>query len=198
MLTKYRTQIDKKRTELELRKVSKKKHMKQLKDFQEESDILHEVREIFQKASILTQNYLAEHLSTIVTKAIQAVFYDKDISFLVEFVERRNSTECDMYFVENNRKFSLLESRGYGMVDIASFALKVSYILLDNSEDLLAIDEPFRNLSEDNHEEASRMIKELSTELDMQFIISTHIHTLRQYADKAFHVIQSNGESKVY
>lgn len=198
MLTKFRKKIDSKKTELKLAEASEKKHIEQLSELEKEHTSLSEAREIFKKAAVLTQNNLAQHLSTIVTKALRTTFYEKDVYFKVEFVERRNVTECDMWIEENGHKYSLLESRGFGMADIVSFALRVSYILLDNYDDVLIIDEPFRNLSGDKYEVTSKMIKELSTELNIQFIISTHVQLLREYADKAFQVLQKNGVSKTY
>lgn len=197
MLRDYRKQINSKLTELKLQQALKTNAMKRLSELEKESVILQECRELFQKASVLTQNHLSYHLSTIVTKALRATFYEKDIQFKCEFVERRNVSECDMWIEENGFRYSLLGGRGLGMTDIISFALKVSYILLHPSDNVLIIDEPFRNLSEDKHEVASEMIKELAKELSMQFIISTHVPALREHADKSFHVVQECGESVV-
>ena len=198
MLNKLRKLINTKIVELELHKQTEQQHIRLLNKLNKEAIIIQEAREIFQKAAIMTQNHLAVHLSTIVTNAVRTVFYDKDVSFKVEFVERRNVTECDMWFEENGHKFSLLESRGFGMTDIASFALRVAYILLHESDNVLIIDEPFRNLSEDRHEVTSQMIKTLSEELKIQFIISTHVTSLKEYADKSFYVTQKNNISSCH
>jgi len=198
MLTNWRKSIDSSKAELKIHKKSEKGFRAQLADLEKAQDTLQQAREIFQKSAILTQNHLADHLSCIVTKAIRAVFYEKDVYFKVEFVERRNTTECDMWIQEGEFKYSLLESRGFGMTDIVSFALRVAYILLHTSDNVLIIDEPFRNLSKDKHEVASQMIKEISKELDMQFIISTHVDLLERYADKVFRVSQTDGVSKIY
>lgn len=198
MLTNLRKSLNAKKTELKLHRASEQKHIQRLSELEKESELLTEAREIFQKASILTQNHLATHISTIVTKALRATFHEKDVQFKVKFVERRNVTECDMWIEENGFRYSLLESRGFGMTDIVSFALRVAYILLHTSDNILIIDEPFRNLSEDKHEVASQMIKELSKELGIQFIISTHVPLLKEYADKAFYIKQKQGISKIY
>lgn len=198
MIQNFRKIIDNKLTELNLYQASETKHMKLLSELEKESDILAEAREVFQKASILTQNHLAVHLSSIVTKALRAVFYEKNVNFKVEFVERRNVTECDMWIEEDGFTYSLLESRGFGMTDICSFALRVAYVLLHSCDNLLLIDEPCRNLSKDKHEVASGMIKELAKELGMQFIIATHSGEMIFHADKSFNIIQKNKISKIY
>lgn len=198
MLKNYRRSLNSKKAELKLHKRTEHKHREQLIKLEEELEIIQEAREVFQKASILTQNHLATHLSTIVTKALRSVFYEKNVSFKVEFIERRNTTECDMWIEEDGYEYSLLESRGFGMTDIASFALRVAYILLHKSDNVMIIDEPGRNLSRDKHEVASQMIKELSKELSIQFIICTHSEDMISYADKAFFVKQKDKESIVY
>lgn len=143
------------------------------------------VRDIFKQSALLIQNYLETHLSNIVSKAIQAVFFEKKIKFKVKFVERRNTSECDMFLVdEDDDEFDLLDDRGHGIADIASMALLVAYVLLDNVDNVLVMDEPGRNLSLDRQPYMSKMIKELSRELNMQFIIVTHSKELAEYADK--------------
>lgn len=198
MLKNWRKLTDKGKTKFDLLTEDEKRHNSDLKNFEAELEILKQTREIFQKASLITQNHLAEHLSNIVTKALRAVFYEKNITFITKFTERRNTTECDFFLEEDGELYSLLDSRGYGMADIASFALRVSYILLNSGDNVLVIDEPFRNLSRDKHEIASQMIKELSKELNIQFIISTHMELLKEYADKSFEITQKDKISKCY
>jgi len=197
MLTNYRKSLDTKKAELKFYIQAKQQYTKQLAKLEKESNALTEAREIFQKAAILTQNHLAKHLSVIVTKALRATFHEKDVYFKVEFTERRNTTECDMWIEENGYRYSLFESRGFGMTDVISFALRVAYILLHKTDNVLIIDEPYRNLGKDKHEVASQMIRELAEELNMQFIICTHSDTLISFAHKSFHVKQRNEISEV-
>lgn len=189
----FRKAIDEKSIRLSLLRKYRDKLQTDMDELTDEISVLHETREIFKKASILTQNHLASHLSSIVTKSLRVVWNDKNISFHTEFVERRNTTECDMWIEENGHKYSLLGSKGYGVIDVISFSLKVAYILLHRSDNICIIDEPFRNVSKNKHEILSKLIKELSEELDMQFIMATHSQSLIEHADVAFEII--NGES---
>lgn len=198
MLNSWRKKLDKKLTEIQLLQTTEKDCKSELIRLEEELELLKEAREVFKKASLITQNHLAEHLSKIVTKALQAVFYEKEIFFKVKFVERRNTTECDFWLEENGHEFEIMGSRGFGMADIASFALRVAYVLLHSVDNVLIIDEPFRNLDKNKQPFASQMIKELSNELGMQFIISTHVDSLKEYADKSFEIIQKDNISNAY
>lgn len=197
MVTIWEQKINEMKVEKKLLEKSQNSLHKELSDLEKNSNLLQQAKEIFQKSALLTQNHLAEHLSKIVTKAIRSVFFEKNVEFKVEFKEQRNKTECEMYIIENGEEYSLTESRGYGMTDIVSFALRVAYILLHSSENILIIDEPFRNLDKDKHEYASLMVKELSRELSMQFIICTHMEILQEHADKKYRVKQKKGESSV-
>lgn len=142
------------------------------------------VREVYQQAAIFTQEYLEEHISSIVTHALKSVFYEKDIEFKAKFDKKRNSSECSLFILDEGEEYDILEDKGFGVADIASFALRVAYILLDSVDNVLIMDEPFRNLDKDRTPHASKMIAELSKKLKIQFIIVTHIDDLAECADK--------------
>ena len=190
MNTSFRKIINEKRIRLGLLQNTRNRLQAELETTLEDLGVLHETRNIFKKAAILTQNNLASHLSSIVTKSLRIVWGDREMSFHTEFVERRNSTECDMWIEEDGYKYALLGSKGFGVVDVISFSLKVAYILLHRSDNICIIDEPFRNCSRDKHETLSKLIKGLAEELDMQFIISTHVPDLISYADASFEIIE--------
>lgn len=162
-----------------------------------ELDDYEQVRAVFKQAAVLTQNKLSSHIEAIVTKTIKAIFFEKDIEFKVKFVERRNKSECDLIILENGHEYNVLDDRGHGLADIVSMALRVAYILLDKVDNVLIMDEPFRNLDIEKKPYASKLIKELSREFDMQFIIITHIKELVQHADQQIHVVMKNGKSNV-
>jgi DNA repair exonuclease SbcCD ATPase subunit len=61
----------------------------------------------------------------------------------------------------------------------------------------IILDEPMRFLSDDYQEQASKMLKEISDRMGIQFIIITHEQTLSEYADKTFQVKLRKGISKV-
>lgn len=198
MLKNLRKYVEEKKVVIKLCEQTKETNKKKLSKLESELESLQEAREVFKKASKIVQNNLVKHLSSIVTKAIKTVFYEKDISFHMEFIERRNTIEADMWIEEDGYKYSILDSRGYSVVDVISFSLKVAYVLLQTTDNILIIDEPFRNLAKNKHAIASEMVKKLSTELKTQFLIATHSEELKEYADKTFQVVQKNGISSCY
>jgi len=172
-----------------------KSKMDELLEYHED---LEEARTIFQKASQVTQTQLSKKISSIVSSALAAVF-EEPYTFVVEFVSRRNTTECDLMFEKNGKRKSPLASCGYGAADIASLALRVAYWKLDGeSRNVLVLDEPTRNLDVSKQPLASMMIKNLSRmEGGLQFIIVTHQRPLAESADRQFKVIKDNEVSHV-
>jgi DNA repair exonuclease SbcCD ATPase subunit len=145
-----------------------------------------------------TMQQLQYHISDITSLALEAVFPDP-YSLVVEFVQRRNKTECDLLFVRDDEKIDPLSASGGGTVDVASFALRIACwsMARPHSRNVMILDEPFKHLSENHQNQASLMIQELSKKLNLQFIIVTHKESLTSYADKIFKVSIKNGKSKV-
>ena len=183
MLRNWRKQIDEVGTSKRMLEKAKERSVKSLESHTVDLDDHQKVREIYQQAALNIQNFLSTHFASIVSDALMTVFPEKDVKFSVEFVERRNTTECDFHLTQNGREYSIFNSRGYGMADLISLTLRIAYILLDNVDNVAILDEPFRNLSKDKHELASVFLHRISHELDFQFIINTHIDYITEYAD---------------
>jgi len=159
---------------------------------------LEEARQIFQKAAQVTQSQLSVQIQNIVSSALAAVFKEP-YKFIVDFVPRRNTTECDLLFEKNGKRKSPLDSCGYGAADIASLALRIAYWKLDDeARNVLVLDEPTRNLDLNKQHLASMMIKNLSKmEGGLQFLIVTHKVPLAESADRQFSVTKTNEISQV-
>jgi len=157
-----------------------------------------QAREIIRIVGMETQKQLQYHISDITSLALEAVFPDP-YELEVEFIKRRNKTECDLYFVRGDMRVDPLTASGVGAVDVAAFALRIASWSMSkpHSRNTIILDEPFRFLSVDYQEKASIMLQTLSQKLGIQFIIITHEQTLTEHADKVFQVLIRKGKSKV-
>ena len=146
-----------------------------------------QAREVVREVGMKTQQQLQVHISDITSLALDAVF-NNPYELLVEFVQRRNKTECDLLFARDGEKMDPMSASGGGSVDVAAFALRIAAwsMQVPKKQNVIILDEPLRFLSADKQESASQMIKELSMKLNIQFIIVTHEEILAQYADKVF------------
>jgi len=161
--------------------------------------IRHErAREIVRKVGLKTQQQLQVNISDITSLALEAVF-PNPYELKVNFVQRRNKTECDLIFVRDGNEIDPITASGVGAIDVASFALRIASwsMTKPHSRNTIILDEPFRFLSENYQEKASIMLKEISKKLNIQFIIVTHEEVLTSYADKIFNVSIRKGRSKV-
>lgn len=155
-----------------------------------------QAREIVREVGLKTQQQLQFHISDITSSALEAVFVDP-YELKVEFVQRRNKTECDLSFVRGDLEIDPIEASGVGAIDVAAFALRIASwsMMRPQTRNVIVLDEPFRYLSENYQEQASLMLKELSQKLGLQFIIVTHEQVLTEHADKVFEVSIKKGKS---
>lgn len=157
-----------------------------------------QAREIIREAGLKTQQQLQYHISDITTLALSAIF-DDPYELIAEFTQRRNKTECDLYFSRDGEKTDPMSASGGGAVDVAAFALRIASWSMQRpkSNNVIILDEPLKYLSVNYQEKGSAMIKELSQRLGIQFIIVTHEPTLASYADRVFEVSIKKGISQV-
>ena len=157
-----------------------------------------QAKEIIRTVGQKTQEQIQFHIEDVVSMALDAVFVDP-YKFAVEFVQRRNKTECDLYFVRDGNKVDPLTASGVGAVDVAAFALRIASWSMStpHSNNVIILDEPFRFLSENYQEQAGLMLKEISLKLGIQIILITHNATLASCADKTFNVSIRKVKTKV-
>jgi len=169
-----------------------------LKTNRKEIKNLEKAHEIVKLVGGETQQQVHYHISDITSLALEGVF-ENPYKLILDFVERRGKIECDLLFERDGERVKPKRASGFGSLDISSLALRIACWSMKSprTRPTIIIDEPFKHLSEKYHESASQMVKEISSKLGIQFIISTHIPTLATYADREFKVSLKNKVSKV-
>lgn len=175
------------------------KTFKKQKKTLEKKVILHEqAKVILTEVGLQTQKQIQFHISDITSLALEAVLKEP-YKLVLDFVQRRNKTECDIYFERNGIQVDPISASGGGAVDIAAFALRIASWTLytPRLRNTIIMDEPMRFVSKEYREQVSEMIKEISKRLGIQFIIVTHDPTLTKYADRVFTTTIKKGNSKI-
>jgi len=98
-----------------------------------------------------------------------------------------------------DKKYSLRnEELGGGVIDIVSFALRVTAWAISNnrSDNVMLLDEPIKNLDSTRIPRAGEMIKKLSSDLGLQFLIVTHSDELMNIADSMF-IVKKVGQTSI-
>ena len=160
-------------------------------------------REIIKQTGLDTQQQLQFHISNLTTMAMEAVFADP-YTVTVEFVTRRNKTECDIYFERRGSVRDPMDSTGLGAADVAGFALRVAAwcIQKDKTRPILVLDEPLSHLKGVvENRKAIQMMQEISKRLGIQIISVSDerapIEDIEDGADKVFRVSIAHDISKV-
>lgn len=174
----------------------KKKQCEQaLGQFREDLIALEKAQAFIQQVAKDTQEQLRFQISDIVQLAIDTCFPD-EYKFNVNFEIKRGKTEAALSFSQNGIEIDPMEASGGGLVDLASFALRIAAWSLGKSDNVIILDEPFRFLSKDLHAKAGEIVRRLSKRLKLQIIMVTHAEELIDCAHKVFEV-RKNKKTKV-
>ncbi len=146
-----------------------------------------EARVVLQKVAQQTQNQLVFRISELVELCINSIF-DTEYKFILNFIQKRNKTEAEIYIEDEQGRYEISPADGMG--NIVAFALRI--VLWDlykpKSCSTIVLDEPFKDLSQDKQERVGMLLKMLSQQLGLQFIIVTHKSDIKKNADKVFNV----------
>jgi DNA repair exonuclease SbcCD ATPase subunit len=155
---------------------------------QERQNLLHlrdkltdslEAQKILQSVAKAVQQKVHERISRLVSDCLKTCF---PYRFEILFEEKRGKTEARMvFFDEEENEIDPLTAAAGGAVDLASFALRLTCLILQRPKKrrLLILDEPFKHLSKDRHELVGRLIEKLSEELGVQVVMVTHSEAMR-------------------
>ena len=102
--------------------------------------------------------------------------FEESYKFKINFERKRGKTEAVFVFIKDGQELDAASSIGGGVIDLASFALRLSCLILARPQRrrVMILDEPFRFVSRNHRGRLKSMLEILSTELKVQFILVTH------------------------
>ncbi|MDY3119155.1 MAG: ATPase [Peptoniphilus sp.] len=183
-----------------LEKIAKKKE--EIQAVEREEKKLSGVVFLLQKAADFSRNQATHQIEDIVTQSIAYIMQNSS-KFTVDLSEKRGLPVAE-FFVESDYgdykvKTKPELSRGGGVVDIVSLALRIAF--LENHrpkmDGPLFLDEPGKHISDDYIFNMGEFLKECSRLFMRQIIMVTHNDYLTNICDKAFRVDIRNGTSEV-
>lgn len=190
--------IDQKKGMFQSLLLQKAKSKKKIKQLRKEIKASKEAHLIICSVAKETQKQIQYQISSLVTLALKSVFTEP-YEFKAEFIMKRNKTECDIFFLKNGKRFDPMTEVGGGVLDVASFALRVSMWALSNvGNNVLFLDEPFKNINDDSrelHRKIAEMAKTVGEKLNLQIIMISMIPELREVANKVILIRRKKGVS---
>lgn len=151
-----------------------------LSDAQTLRQATYRAAEVLQAVAERAQRATYASVAEIVSRCLEAVFDDPYV-FTMEFVRRRGRTEIDLLFERDGQALDPMSAAGGGVVDVASFALRLAAILLagPGTRRFLALDEPFRFVSKEYRPRLRSLLEELSEKMGVQILLVTHMDEFR-------------------
>ena len=198
-LENLKIQIEQKRGRFQQLQSDKKEIELSIFNLEEERNKIEKSRNIINMVAKQTQEQFSLKISDLVSSALESVF-DNPYTFHAEFVNRRNRTECDLYFVRDGYRRSPMDASGGGVVNVASSALRIGLLMLSRYRKVLILDEPTKDLhSKKLKKRMSNFLKEVTKKAGIQLLVFSGDEDaeLISGANKIFVVMQENGISKV-
>lgn len=152
-------------------------------------------RAIVLRVASETQNQLILRFETIVQSALDAIFPDEYL-FKMEFVQRRERTEVDIWLDRNGTRMDPLDSNGGGVVDVLSIALRICCLTLSKMDRVLILDEPFKHLRGDARDKLGGLLSILSDKLGIQVLMVADVAGAITNG-RVFQVVKHDGVSYV-
>ena len=141
-----------------------------------------EANQTIQSIAQAIQEKIHTRIAAIVTRCLNAVF-DDPYEFQIKFERKRGKTEAKMVFIRDGMELDdPMQEIGGGVIDIASFALRLASIILSNPklDRVLVLDEPWKAVrGEGNKKRTRAMLLKLADDLKFQFIVNTDIEAYK-------------------
>jgi DNA repair exonuclease SbcCD ATPase subunit len=133
-------------------------------------------QKIIQHVAHTVQKKAHDRIATVVSRCLTAVFQEQAYEFVIRFEKKRGKTEAVLAFVRNGREFDPATESGGGVVDVASFALKLVCLILRTPKlrRVMILDEAFKHLSEQYRDRVRELLAVLAREMNVQIIQVTH------------------------
>ncbi|MBU5314289.1 ATPase [Tissierella carlieri] len=173
-----------------------------LQNIEYELGLLSKVNILFQKTSEFAREQAKSQIESLVTKCLQFIF-ESDIEFLIEIEEQRGKSNAEFYVINKIEDILVKTkpelSRGGGVVDIVSLALRIAFLQIHKPkiQGPLILDEPAKHVSDEFIFNVADFLKQTSELFNRQIIMVTHNHHLAAIGSNAYRVDIKGSESTV-
>lgn len=178
----------------------KEKIIEQIQEYESLVQEIESTIQLMEKVSILLQstakfarNQAKHQVESLVTNCLQYIF-ENNVEFEIEIEELYGKPNAEFY-VSTKMEDNIIKtkpelSRGGGVVDIISLALRISFLEIykPKIEGPLILDEPAKHVSEEYIYNVADFLKKTSELFQRQIIMVTHNDHLSSIGTKAYRV----------
>ena len=151
-----------------------------IEDFKKSLEIKEKTEMVFKVAVDYIWDSAKSAVEVITGKGLASVF-GPETKFLIDYGVRGNQVIATFVLKVGNVERNILDEEGGTLVDVVSFLLRLSILLLYRGyrDRVIILDEPFKMLSSGYIELISSVLTEFSERLGIQFILITHIQDFK-------------------
>ena len=179
-LVKTRKKVDDLLTDLRAIKKVCKEEQRKLTEAVDYLTYIEEAQQTTQLVAKEIQQKAHRQIARVVTGCLQSIFGD-EYAFKIDFQRERGRTSANLTLVKDGNEIrNPINSDSGGVLDIASFGLRLSCVILHKPKlrKLLVLDEPFKFLSVEFRSMVKEMLEKLAKDFGVQIIMVTHIPDL--------------------
>ncbi len=136
---------------------------------------------LIQQVAEEIQSLAHQQIASVVTRCLKTVFGEEGgYEFRINFKKARGKTEAELVFVRDGMEIEPVDASGGGVVDLASFSLRLACLMLavPKKRRLIVLDEPFKHLSKQYRPVVRELLMTLAKEFNIQMLIVTHSQEL--------------------
>ncbi len=169
-----------------------------LSDVTEQLSILEVAGETLKKIGEQKKKATIEMFERVVTLAIKEVF-GFDYKFIIEVSSDKRVLTKFKLLRPDGMELDIMASCGGGIVDVVSFVLKALMLasIRPRREPLMFMDESFAHVSAEYVPKVASLLKSLSEQLNMKFLLVTHQQTFLDVATHGYE-LSKEGDSTVF
>lgn len=177
-------------------------YLKKYSYIKSQIELLEKVTVLFQKTSEFARNQAKSQIENLVTKCLQFIF-ESNVKFSIEIEDLRNKASAEFYVIDETDDLEIKTkpelSRGGGVVDIVSLALRIAFLQIQKPsiQGPLILDEPAKHVSQEFINNVGEFLKQTSEMFNRQIIMITHDNYLAALSDKSHKISLINTISKV-
>lgn len=203
MLSEARSRRDQARGQVHLLQVNLDEKKAAKERAEADIELWRQVQLLLAKVSDYAREQLKKRIEDTVTAALQAVFGDDSLRFQVMLRQLGGQPAAEWEVVSRYGDAEIAnspeESRGGGITDVVSLALRLALLELYRPKNtgLLILDEPAKMVSAQYAPNLAFFLKQYAQRTGRQILLVTHNPALAEAADVAYEVTQRAGKSEV-
>lgn len=168
-------------------------YLKRYAHINSQIELLERVSILFQKTSEFARNQAKSQIENLVTKCLQFIF-ESNVKFTIEIEDLRNKASAEFYVIDETEELEIKTkpelSRGGGVVDIVSLALRIAFLQIQKPtiQGPLILDEPAKHVSQEFINNVGEFLRQTSEMFNRQIIMITHDNYLAALSNKSYKV----------